>query len=530
MERRLTTRGERVDARASARHVRPSSRMARSPGRLPDRPAFLTFALDTTARERTMIAPGRIITAAAAALLAAAPALGAKAEEQLLRQLRERAVQLTIPGLAYAVVRDGRIETGSIATGDGPGLTPASPLRIASVTKAFTAVLLMRAVQARKLSLDDSASKWLREFDDRPEITVRHLAAHVSEGIPGTEYVYGTTRYSRLGDILTQVYGVASYEAALRREIFGPAGLTWHESPGLGAHAALVSTVDDVARFAAALQKNVLISADSFELMTSPPVSGAGLVQPVGVGFFSQVVGGERVVWSFGQDDPDYGSALLLLVPKRKLALVLLANTDELSNPFRLLMGNIRTSPFATAFLDAYAPDLARDVGRRDREVMEMLARLHSGDVAAVVRQFGALAAREPVSRADDFGLQFIAAMLAPQLPRGFVESIDANVVAAHARNRWALLMSGGIQNALGNPQLALERYERLLTLPNQEPDGLARLFRAWAYSGMATAVRTTDRARARRHVEDGLATGVTGGTQAALLELQKQLAEPTQE
>lgn len=36
------------------------------------------------------------------------------------------------------------------------------------------------------------------------EITVRHLAAHVSEGTPGTEHVYATQRYAKHGPILTK--------------------------------------------------------------------------------------------------------------------------------------------------------------------------------------------------------------------------------------------------------------------------------------------------------------------------------------
>lgn len=441
--------------------------------------------------------------------------------------VRERASELTIPGIAYAVIRDGKVlTTGEIALGEAR-LTPDTALRIASVTKAFTAVLLMRAVEAGKLSLDDPASKWLPEFRDRPAITIRHLAAHVSEGIPGTEYVYATQRYAKLGDILRQVHGAPSFEAALRREIIERAGLSWHDSPGLGAHAALVSTVTDLARFAVALQRNTLLTARSFDLMTTPFVSPERQSLPAGVGFFTQEIRGERVVWSFGQDDPDYGSALLFMIPKRKLALVMLANTDELSNPFRLLMGNVRTSPFATAFLDAFVPELAHDVDPRDRYITDLLALVAAENVPEVISTFNEFVKSNPVPKRDDFGLHFIAGVLAPQLPREFVLTLDSTVVAAHPRNRWALLMSGGIQGNLGNPSLAVLRYQAILDLPNQESDGLHTLFRAWSYSGMAMALRNSDRERARQLVDLGLATGVTGGTQAGLLELKKSLAAP---
>jgi len=474
-----------------------------------------------------MVVLKQICLALTMSLAAAAPAAAEEPVKQLEARVRERAAQLTIPGIAYAVVRNGKVvNTGAINTGNGPAISTNTELRFASVTKVFTAVLLMREVERRRLSLDDSVSTWLPEFDDRPQITVRHLAAHVSEGIPGAEFVYGTNRYARLGDVLARVHG-STFEHALKNEVIEEAGLTWHVSPELGAHAGLVSTVNEVARFVVALQKDRLVTSNSFDAMTTPFVSTTGVTQPVGVGFFSQVIGGERVAWSFGQDDPDYSSALLLMIPKRKLALVMLANTDELSNPFRLLMGNVRTSPFAIAFLDAFAPDLARDVSPRDRDISDMLALAETGDAAALSSRMKALVARGTAAYPNDFALQFLAGLAPTQMPQKFCESVDATVVSAHPGNRWALLMSGGIQVQLGNSALALERYEALLALRNQQQDGLARLFRAWAYSGMAMAVRGSDTARARRYVEEGLATGVTGGTRDGLLQLKQQLAGP---
>lgn len=451
-------------------------------------------------------------------------ALPAAAAEKFQDRIQEHTTRLTIPGVAYVVIQDGRV-VERVAQ----GLDSRAPLRFASVTKAFTAVLLMRAVEAKKISLDDSVSKWLPDFADRPEIKVRHLAAHVSEGTPGTEYVYGSSRFARLGEILAKVWGTPDYEAALRREVIEPAGLSWYDSPDLGAHAALVSTVEDVGKFAIALQSHKLISKKSIDAMTTPFTSVSGKTLPVGVGFFSQDIGGERIVWSFGQDDPDYGSALLLMIPKRKLALVMLANSDELSNPFRLLMGNIRFSPFATAFLDSYTPDLGASISRRDRETTDMLVSLASEQAPLAIKGFTALAARDASVGPDDFALHFIAGVLASELPRAYCEQLDEAVVGAHPHNRWALLMSGGLNAQLGRPARAIGRYESLLALTNQEPDGLWTLFRAWAYAGSAAVVKDSDTVRARQYVEQGLATGVTGGTRDGLLQMQKDfgLAKP---
>lgn len=436
-----------------------------------------------------------------------------------------RAEELTIPGIAYAVVRDGAIiSEGGITTGYGPALSPDMPLRFASVTKAFTAVLLMRAVEQGKLSLDDEAQRWHGDVDVPPQVTLRHLAAHVSEGEVGREYVYSTDRYARLGDVLARAYGTQSYQDALGREIFSPLGMTLRDSPYLGAHAGLVASVRDVSRFVAALQTNDLIGAGSFLTMTTPYAGPEGSL-PVAVGWFSQTLSGEPVVWSYGQDDPDHSSALVLLLPQRNMALVMLANTDELSNPFRLLMGDISKSPFAAAFLDAFAPEVGASVSARDRAIADVLISIYREDMAAASAQFSDLAAAEAPLDAD-LVLHFAAAVVADQDTSAFARRLDRAVIEAHPANRWALLLSAGLHARLGDTALATQRYEDLLALQNQEQDGLRRLFRAWAYQGLA-GLHMNDPARARAYVEAGLATGVAGGTRDGLLALQARLAQP---
>jgi CubicO group peptidase (beta-lactamase class C family) len=449
---------------------------------------------------------------------------GADQNDQFSASLQKLAGELTIPGVAYAVVRDGQVvfkgQTGADPT-TAP-LTVDTPLRFASVTKALTAVALMRAVDRGALTLDDSAGKWLPEFADRPGIQVRHLAAHVSEGTPGEEYVYATHRYSRLGPILTKALKAESFEAVLRAEILAPAQMAWHDSPDLGAHAGFVSSVTDMAQFVQALQRNTLLSQKRFDQMTTPYRSDRG-ASPAGVGFFSQQIGGERVVWSFGQDDPDHSSALLLMLPRRNLALVLLANTDELSNPFRLLMGDVRYSPFATAFLDAYAPDAAKGIAERERLAQSALIALWNQDRDRATQQFRRFT-KSGAPLAGDVVPHFIATILADPESRDFSEALDRSVFEAHSANRWVLLMSGGLNEGLGRRDVASKRYLALLDLPNQDQDGLATLFRAWSYTGLARVFKTSDRQLASQYVKQGLATGVTGGTREDLLALGRDL------
>jgi CubicO group peptidase (beta-lactamase class C family) len=452
---------------------------------------------------------------------AAAPATHS---EKFSASLQSLGRELTIPGMAFAVVRDGEVISTDQLNPDPKStpLTLTTPLRFASVTKTLTAVALMRAVDRGALSLDDSVAKWLPEFTDRPQIKVRHLAAHVSEGTPGTEYVYATQRYSKLGPILVKALEAKSFEDVLRAQAVDPARMRWHDSPDLGAHAGFVSTVSDMALFVQALQDDTLLNSRLFSEMTTPYKSGAG-ASPVGVGLFAQDIGGERVVWSFGQDDPDYSSALLLMLPKRKLALILLANTDELSNPFRLLMGDVRYSPFATAFLDVYAADIAKGITGRERAAQSALIALWNEDrdkATAEFRRFTKLG----VARADDVVPHFIATLLGDSESREFMESLDRTVLAAHPANRWVLLMSGGLNDQLGHKTAATERYKAILALPNQEPDGIATLFRAWSYGGLARISKASDRKLALQYIEQGLATGVTGGTRDELIALRKDL------
>jgi CubicO group peptidase (beta-lactamase class C family) len=389
----------------------------------------------------------RLVSLVFAALLAS-PQFGAAAYQNshaaFEGALRRLGTDLTIPGMAYAIVRDGQtLHAGQLNSEASTPITVDTPLRFASVTKALTAVTLMRAVDRGALSRADNVSRWLPEFSGDAGVTVGHLAAHASEGVPGSEYVYGTNRYAKLEGILTRALNVSSFEDVLRQEILTPARMIWRDSPHLGAHAGLVSTVSDMELFVRALQENRLLSRRRFDEMTTPFVSIQGLPMPVGVGSFSQQIGDERVVWSFRQDDPEHSSALLLMLPARNLALVLLANTDELSNPFQ------------------------------------------------------------------------------------YARVLDTAVYSAHPTNRWVLLSSGVLNSRLERGDVAARRYEAILALGNQEPDGLASLFRAWSYGGLARIYKPTDLTRARRYVEQGLDTGVSGGTRDDLIALQKELTTP---
>lgn len=274
------------------------------------------------------------------------------------KEIQDLQAALAIPGLAYVIVEDGDVlASGAFGVAQGAESEPftiTTPLRIASVTKAITAVVAMQLVEGGTLNLDAPVHRYVRSRPLPDDVLVRHLLTHTSEGHVGAEYVYGTTRYALLRAVIEAITG-ARFEDVIRQRILERAGMQAYPSAALGAHAGLVSTTDDMGAFLAALDRNVLLQPTSLARLAAPSHTLEGTPLPVSLGWFVQTVQGQSVMWSFGQDDPEHSGALLVRLPDRKLSLFVLANANVLSDPFRLLMGDVSKSPFASSFLRLFA-------------------------------------------------------------------------------------------------------------------------------------------------------------------------------
>jgi CubicO group peptidase (beta-lactamase class C family) len=99
-----------------------------------------------------------------------------------------------VPGAAWGIVIDGELaHAGAFGVRDVKTKAPVNGhtvFRIASMTKSFTAMAILKLRDAGKLSLDDPAERYVRELRDlkypsadSPRITIRHLLTH-SEGFP----------------------------------------------------------------------------------------------------------------------------------------------------------------------------------------------------------------------------------------------------------------------------------------------------------------------------------------------------------
>jgi CubicO group peptidase (beta-lactamase class C family) len=372
-----------------------------------------------------------------------------------LRQLLE------IPGLSAAIVEKGQI-VWSRAYGIREKLrklpaTTDTIFPIASLTKTFTAVLVMQMVEQGKLSLDDPVSKFRSDTDVQPATRVRHYLSHTSEGVPGSRFSYNGERYARLAPILEKISG-KSFRALVSENILDKLRMD-QSVPGLDAArddgpryeprlltlarphdlrsgqieqlvfppeqldgaSGIISSVLDLAKYVAAIRSNSLISAESKALMFTAFLSANGRKLPYGLGWFVQNFHGHKLVWHYGQEAGF--SSLLLMAPDRDLALILEANSGALSEPFWLLFGDVLRSPFALAFLRRFvlnsggvAPDwtlapsaLSAELSRRDGQGFDFaddlldraLASAWLGDASRAVELFQLALQRYPRLRSS---------------------------------------------------------------------------------------------------------------------------------
>ncbi len=89
----------------------------------------------------------------------------------------------------------------------------------------------------------------------------------------------------------------------------------------------LVSTVEDLANFAIAVQNGVLVKKETFEHMSRPQKTPDGKETPYGLGWFIDGIGERKgAVWHGGVQQ-GFTSTLYTL-PKERFALVILTNLE----------------------------------------------------------------------------------------------------------------------------------------------------------------------------------------------------------
>ncbi len=198
-------------------------------------------------------------------------------ETQLLDLLERARIEAEAPGAILGVqVGEGPAILLSVGHVDLEGvrrLSSDQPFFLGSVSKIYTAVVLMRLAEQGLLSLDDSLERWLPDFPRAQEISLRQLLGHTS-GLkdfysyiyyrpdreemvelvrkswseaellelagrfghwfdPGTDWSYSSTNYYLLGVVIERASGLTLAEA-YRLYVYAPLGinrtwLAWHE-------------------------------------------------------------------------------------------------------------------------------------------------------------------------------------------------------------------------------------------------------------------------------------------------------------
>lgn len=335
-------------------------------------------------------------------MLAAVPRASAQSQGSIFeRYLESLRLQAGIPGLAAAIVQDGRtVWEGGFGYRDVENLLPAfpdTPFPVADLTETFAATLLLQCAERGELDLAAPVSQWTTQLPEA-SVQVRHVLAHASEGAPGGTFRFSPARYSSLTPVV-EACGDAPYRRQLADALLGrlamvdsvpgadlatagaPARALFdaddldryasvlgrmavpyrvdrngrasrgeYPAPAVDAATGLVSTARDLAKFDAALTTGDLLEPETLAVAWSNVVSTSGTPMPTGLGWFVQNYNGERVVWHFGVI-PNASSSLLIHVPGRRLTLVLLANSDGLSGTASLNEGDVTASPFARLFL-----------------------------------------------------------------------------------------------------------------------------------------------------------------------------------
>ncbi|MEV4869561.1 serine hydrolase domain-containing protein [Streptomyces syringium] len=181
---------------------------------------------------------------------------------------------------------------------------------LASVTKPLAAYAVLVAVEEGAIELDEPAGP--------AGSTVRHLLAHTS-GLafdeqrtmaePGTRRLYSNAGFETLGDHLAKAADIP-FPEYLRQAVLEPLGMSATDLPGSPAKDG-VSTVADLARFAAELQAPRLLSRQTVDEATSvvfpglPGVlPGFGHQRPNDWGLGFEIRDGKSPHWTGGSSSP----------------------------------------------------------------------------------------------------------------------------------------------------------------------------------------------------------------------------------
>lgn len=277
--------------------------------------------------------------------------------------------------------------------------------RIASITKQFTAALVLQLAEEGKIRLDGKITDYLPDYrkDTGGRVTVHQLLNHTSgipdyknvasnpysaidfvkkhvsgdlEFEPGSKYKYNNGGYSILGAIIERVTG-KSYETNLQERLLAPAGMTnsgyarnssvlesqasSYERTPAGyivapyidmaipyAAGSMYSTVEDLFKWDQALYEDKILSTESKRLMFTPGLGNYGY----GIRITNEPIGKSeqktKIIWHGGAGINGFASLIWRAVERRQTVIVLdnAGNAPNLSKIANSILGILNGQPF----------------------------------------------------------------------------------------------------------------------------------------------------------------------------------------
>ncbi len=297
---------------------------------------------------------------------------------ELDRFIRAEMARENIPGLAIALVHDGKASWGA-GYGVANSFTERillrdTPFEAASIGKPLTSYAALKLVQDGRLDLHKSMSSYLQKqfvapSPYRDQITAWHVMTHTS-GLsnnllelrhevafqPGARFSYSGVGFMYLQRVIESITH-QPFNGFMTQTVFAQLGMgstSYFRSMGddriarghlylLGfalpmpffpiaqpnAANLLCSAATDLAKFAVELMNPRFLDRDLVGQMLSEQVQGAIGKEPVswGLGIGVHQTAGGNCFWQWG-DNPDFGS-YLLGCPAAKMAVVILTNSSR---------------------------------------------------------------------------------------------------------------------------------------------------------------------------------------------------------
>ena len=315
-------------------------------------------------------------------------------KEKLDAFFKEKIAKGVSPSISAAVVKDGKVVYakgfGFADLENSVPATPESVYRIGSITKQFTATMIMQLVREGKLKLDQPFQTILPETPKAWEkVTVRQLLNHTSgikgytevkglfedaalkpttpAGIlktvekdpldfePGTKWNYNNTAFEVLGMIIEKLDG-RKYGQSLNARILTPVGMTntyftsestivKHRAQGYSpdgkgfkhapylnmdwpfAAGSMESTTLDLAKWDAALYGDKILPQSSLKEMWTPTILTSGKKEDYGFGWGLGKLNGTDLVQHGGGI---HGFITFIRrAPQKGLTVIVLTNSDS---------------------------------------------------------------------------------------------------------------------------------------------------------------------------------------------------------